>query len=225
MNFISAIKYYIFSIPTIIFGVNFYAIPLLCFKNFILLKTRHGTNYFVKNLIEIWTIKEVVLDKQYEVHREVKKNDIVVDIGAAIGEFTIYAGKKANLVYAFEVNKNRTFRLKSNIQENKLNNIIVVNEKVTSLNKVFNDLNIEKCNFLKIDCEGCEYEIFESISLTVLNKIEYIAMEVHFFNSEMQNKYKDLIKLLSKHFNIVETQNPVHSNLAFLYAVKKLPLD
>jgi len=222
MKLLSAIKYYIFSIPTIIFGLNFYMIPLLCFKKYILLKTKHGTNFFVTSLMEIWTIKEVVLDKQYEEHRELKENDIVVDIGAAIGEFTIHAAEKANLVYAIEVNKNRINRLKDNIQENNLKNIIVLNEKATSLNKIFNDFNIEKCNFLKIDCEGCEYEIFESISLSVLNKIEYIAMEVHFFNSEMQYKYIELKELLSKHFDIIERKDPVHTDIAFLYAVKKL---
>ncbi|TDI95565.1 MAG: hypothetical protein E2O29_04160 [Deltaproteobacteria bacterium] len=72
-----------------------------------------------------------------------------------------------------------------------------------------------------MDCEGCEYNIFENVTSAVLDKIEYIAMEVHFFSSEMQEKCKALVALLSKKFKVIETPSPAHSNIAFVYAIRK----
>jgi len=46
-------------------------------------------------------------------------------------------------------------------------------------------------------------------------------MEVHFFSGEMQEKYKALIEMLSKKFRVIETPSPVHSNIAFVYAIRK----
>jgi predicted nucleic-acid-binding Zn-ribbon protein len=197
MKLFSALKYYITSIPTLLSGVNFYAIPLLLIDNKMLLNTKAGISFYVKALIEIWTIKEVVLDRQYEDHREIRENDIVIDIGAAIGEFSIHAAKKADTVYAFEMVIESIERLQDNIKINNCTNINVIQQRVQSLGDLFGEHKIEKCDFLKIDCEGCEYTIFENVTPAVLDKIEYIAMEVHFFSFEMQEKYKALIEMLS----------------------------
>jgi FkbM family methyltransferase len=51
-------------------------------------------------------------------------------------------------------------------------------ESVT-LDSVFHDLHIEKCDFLKIDCEGAEYEILSSTSPDSFRKIARISMECH----------------------------------------------
>ena len=109
MKLISALKYYISSIPTLLGGVNFYAIPLLLIDNKMLLNTKAGISFYVKALIEIWTIKEVVLDRQYEDHREIRENDIVVDIGAAIGEFSIHAAKNKVIETPSPVHSNIAF--------------------------------------------------------------------------------------------------------------------
>ncbi|MCH7928095.1 MAG: hypothetical protein IID03_08960 [Candidatus Dadabacteria bacterium] len=45
MKLISALKYYISSIPTLLGGVNFYAIPLLLINNKLLLNTKSGTTF------------------------------------------------------------------------------------------------------------------------------------------------------------------------------------
>jgi len=221
MKLFSALKYYISSIPTLLGGVNFYAIPLLLINNKLLLNTKAGLSFYVKALIEIWTIKEVVLDRQYEDHREVRENDIVVDIGAAIGEFSIHAAKNAEIVYAFEMSAESVQRMQDNIKINNCTNINVIQQRVSSLGDIFAEHKIKHCNFLKIDCEGCEYSIFKNVTSAVLDKIEYIAMEVHFFSSEMQEKYKALIEMLREKFKVIETPSPVHSNIAFVYAIRK----
>lgn len=50
---------------------------------------------------------------------------------------------------------------------------------VISLDDLFSKYNIEHCDFLKIDCEGAEYPIFYSSSISTLNKIDTISMEFH----------------------------------------------
>jgi FkbM family methyltransferase len=51
-------------------------------------------------------------------------------------------------------------------------------ESVT-LDSLLGDLHIEKCDFLKIDCEGAEYEILASTSQESFSKIARIAVECH----------------------------------------------
>src|ERR1039457_5338179 len=49
----------------------------------------------------------------------------------------------------------------------------------TTLDSLFDDLHIQKCDFLKIDCEGAEYEILRNTSQSSFNKIARVSMEAH----------------------------------------------
>lgn len=49
----------------------------------------------------------------------------------------------------------------------------------TTLTKVFETFDITKVNLLKVDCEGSEYGLFESLPLSLAAQIEQITMEVH----------------------------------------------
>ncbi|MDZ4403910.1 FkbM family methyltransferase [Prosthecobacter sp.] len=51
-----------------------------------------------------------------------------------------------------------------------------------SLEDIVQSENLPQINFLKIDCEGAEYAIFEHISHGLLGKVERIAMEFHEFH-------------------------------------------
>ena len=48
-----------------------------------------------------------------------------------------------------------------------------------SLQQLLDDHGIEKCDLLKMDCEGAEYDIFYSCPADYLKRIDQIAMEVH----------------------------------------------
>jgi hypothetical protein len=37
----------------------------------------------------------------------------------------------------------------------------------------------EKINFMKVDCEGAEYELFQTITNTNLKRIERLVIETH----------------------------------------------
>ena len=51
--------------------------------------------------------------------------------------------------------------------------------KVCTLNDIFDKNKITSCDFLKIDCEGAEFEILYSTPQSVFNKIKTISLEFH----------------------------------------------
>jgi len=103
MKLFSALKYYLSSIPSLINNFNFWSFAIIFFKKPILIKTSKKINLYVNNLMDIWTIKEVVVDQCYEKFRNVKKNDVVIDIGASIGDFSILSSKKrAKKIYTMK---------------------------------------------------------------------------------------------------------------------------
>lgn len=67
--------------------------------------------------------------------------------------------------------------------------------KKESLNYIFEKYNINRCDLLKIDCEGSEYEIIKCAKKNSLNKIREIRMEYHDIN-KIEN-IGNLIKYLS----------------------------
>lgn len=199
---------------------NFWIFPCLFFRQQVLIKIKDHGNYYVSNFMDIWTLKETILDKQYEQFIKVKKNDLVVDIGAAIGDFTISVSKKAKQVIAYECDSERLELMRKNINLNRSNNIEVIDKKVISLNTILQDFKI--VNFLKIDCEGCEYQIFKNADQATLNKINFIAMEAHFFDAKMENDFAKLInKLKNNGFQIKIFSNTVHDNICYVFADKK----
>lgn len=50
--------------------------------------------------------------------------------------------------------------------------------QATTLEAFFKEKNIEFCDFIKVDCEGCEYEIFLNLPEYIYKKIGAISMEM-----------------------------------------------
>jgi len=67
-----------------------------------------------------------------------------------------------------------------------------------TLKDIFIENKIEECDFLKMDCEGAEYEIIYNTPLKYLKKIKTISMEFH----ENQDILKLKIFLEKKGFNV-----------------------
>lgn len=72
----------------------------------------------------------------------------------------------------------------------------------TTLKKIMDENKIEKCNFLKIDCEGAEYGIIESTPDQYLHRIDKIIIEYHFASSKSESLIKLLKKLESNSFKV-----------------------
>jgi FkbM family methyltransferase len=133
----------------------------------------------------------------------IKKDMTVIDLGANIGAFTILAGLIAKKVIAVEAVASILEELKDNARQNHCLNKIepvwgivgphsgmmaqpaVLKETYGNIDPpilIFGDLlkkfNIEKVDFLKIDIEGSEFDLFKG-DLDWLSKVGLIAMEVH----------------------------------------------
>jgi len=87
----------------------------------------------------------------------------------------------------------------------------------------FNDFiisnNIEKIDYLKVDCEGAEYDIFESIPDDYLkNSITKVAIEFHHQLSD--NKVQNLIERLKKTGFNIKLLYEENSNIGLIYGKK-----
>ena len=90
---------------------------------------------------------------------------------------------------------------------------------IVTFDDVIKTNNLEKINYLKVDCEGAEFSIFETMSSEYLsNNIENIVVEYHAFPSDEKVK-KLLSKLKDCGFKII-TQGPENDSLGMIFAKK-----
>lgn len=86
-----------------------------------------------------------------------------------------------------------------------------------SLDDLFRVNGLAHCDFLKIDCEGCEFEMLFNVSPMTLKNIDRICLEYHDGFTEFS--HVDLASYLQQNeFRVKVMSNPVHSYLGFLYA-------
>src|SRR5262249_54371498 len=69
--------------------------------------------------------------------------------------------------------------------------------EVSSLSTFFERYRIERCGFLKLDCEGCEFELVLDSDPKVINRIDRIVMEYHDHLS-IRFSHRDLLEALTK---------------------------
>jgi FkbM family methyltransferase len=85
------------------------------------------------------------------------------------------------------------------------------------LDDVFEVNAIAVCDFMKMDCEGGEFDILFNASEATLKKIKNICLEYH--NGVTKFSHTDLMDYLqNRGFQVKTVPNPVHSHLGFLYA-------
>ena len=177
------------------------------FKNVSAGSSDHGYSFFYK---EIYACEFSTTNCVYEMERCIlEPDDIVVDLGANVGFFTDYAAKKCKKVISVEGGDALFACLIRNTYENK--NIEYLNANVVSetsktnttwanpskinvtISDIFNLYNLDKIDFLKIDIEGSEYDIFKDIDKNILSKIKKIAIEAH-----DPNRNNELINNINK---------------------------
>jgi hypothetical protein len=97
----------------------------------------------------------------------------VIDVGAAVGDTSLYFAKLgASHVYAFEMDKARCEMARANIQRNNMQDRITLFEEPATADKI----NRLKYDFIKIDCEGCEYDLVPSLTF---DGVSELIMEYH----------------------------------------------
>ncbi len=230
-------------------------------KGYILFNFRSGEKVKISNVQNegdtsgIATIFEIFLMETYcPKGMEIKDSDIVIDIGANMGVFSIYAALKAKhgKVYSYEPFKPHFKRLLLNIKLNNLKNIftfeigvsgksgkkdlfisdlssgmhsLIPNKnsknktsiECTTLENIFKENKIKKCDFLKMDCEKAEYDILYSTPKNIFKKIKKISLE--FDNIDDKKNCFKLKELLESNGFEVKI-NGAHQHQGILYARK-----
>jgi FkbM family methyltransferase len=69
--------------------------------------------------------------------------------------------------------------------------------EVISLATLFGRYKIERCDFLKLDCEGCEFEILLDSGPSALSRVERVVMEYHDHRST-RFSHRDLLRALQQ---------------------------
>jgi len=103
---------------------------------------------------------------------------IVIDVGAAIGDTALFFKKYgAKAVFGYEQDQTRVRLAQNNIKMNGMaDSVVVYNKKATveELHKLM--ATIRDPIFLKLDCEGCEYDIIPKLDMS---KVTGVVMEYH----------------------------------------------
>ena len=256
MGFLTKLK--IFLKSTKLFK-NWYVYPLVYFKltkkDHMIFQTKTGLKIKIRvNSTDLMALTHVWMIQEYSNSGfDINDSDIVIDIGAHIGLFALFASQfcKQGKIFCFEPIKENYELLVENINSNKIKNIIPFNFAVSkesdsvkiflnddysghsmfletnnfvivkskSLLDIFSENNIQECNFLKLDCEGAEYDIINSLPSDFLNKIKKSVIEYHLADTHPK-LLEQLIKKLRKCSFIVNTR-PLFSDIGFLFANKK----
>jgi len=88
-----------------------------------------------------------------------------------------------------------------------LDDHFISNIDCSSLDDLMVGLNVENIKFMKMDCEGSEYDILFNSSN--LNRIEYLSCELH-INTNLQNQGYSPDKLLHHVYNHIDQSNVTH---------------
>lgn len=138
-------------------------------------------------------IDEIYLRQAYG--NQKLNNRVAIDVGASLGDSSLYfASLGASKVFGFEVDESRYNLALENINLNKMQSIICFfNEAAssTSIIRVIDDQNLRHI-FLKMDCEGCEYEIINQLPDRIFANIDDIVMEYHDKPEPIEIKLKQM---------------------------------
>jgi FkbM family methyltransferase len=172
--------------------------------------------------------KEIFQDKIYERFFEVEEGDIVFDIGASLGPFTFsILDRNPKHVFCFEPSFEEFKTLVMNTRHGNVTHINKgISDKIgkfdfkfvfentnndvlysTTFQKVIEDYNIQKIDFLKTDCETGEYDIFTVENLFwIKNNVKKIVGEWHLGEPWMKSKFtvfRDLYLRVFPKFKII----------------------
>jgi hypothetical protein len=153
----------------------------------------------------------------------------VIDIGGNRGLFSLLSANFCKKVIYIECQEKYNKALIHNMLINKLSNYAIENVFLggrkdhgnnITLEDIIDKYNLAMIDFLKIDIEGSEFELFEGI--TCLDRVKYLSMEVHKDHGNIKvilNRLKEHnfnIKMCTKNFDLTSNINLVD----FIYASK-----
>ena len=86
-----------------------------------------------------------------------------------------------------------------------------------TLDQVLEQLSIPHFDYIKMDCEGAEYEILFNASPSTLQKIRHICLEYH--DEVTRYSHDDLVRFFeTSGFKVTRIPNPAHREWGLMYA-------
>jgi FkbM family methyltransferase len=151
--------------------------------------------------------KEIFEDNTYERFFEVEEGDIVVDLGASLGPFTYkILPKNPKQCYVVEPLSYQIGVLHNNVGQDNVKIIqgaitdkkhitiswdnVTENVPTFTFKEFLEENNINHIDFLKCDCEGGEYDVFQQSNIEFLKTIPKIVTEFHMREDENFHKCK-----------------------------------
>ena len=87
----------------------------------------------------------------------------------------------------------------------------------TTFETILSEHSLDRCDFLKMDCEGAEYDILRNCSPTLLSRIARIALEFHEWNDE--DDHRELVELLQcAAFRVASAYDPLDGQVGYIFA-------
>ena len=180
------------------------------------LRTRDGAGCELRpGTSDWWIFLEIFVFGYYQrVKDDIRRSKVIVDIGANVGFFAVYAAaiNPEVEIHVFEPFPKNAAQMGKNLLLNPGRRVQVHSEavadktgvatlyftpgddsgcslneakgqscsvNVVSVNDLFRICGIEKCDLLKMDCEGSELAILTAMSPGLLAKIGAVIMEYH----------------------------------------------
>jgi FkbM family methyltransferase len=162
---------------------------------------------------------------------EIRDADTVVDVGANIGAFSIYASRQCRRgrIFSIEPDKDNFAMLQKNVEQNGATNVTAINAalfsedgehvfysdgaksslywnttgaspetvKTMTFHTFLNQNNLDRIDYLKMDCEGAEFDILFGLDASDLGRIKRIGMEFH--NVDEDKNATKLCEYLRQH--------------------------
>ena len=120
---------------------------------------------------------------------------VVIDIGSSIGDTALFfANLGANEIHCYEIDKSLSYLSEENVKLNNLQNKIQIYNEAASIDSLRKLISQEKLKnvFMKIDCEGCEIDILDSLDTDIIKHINDIVLEYHYHVEPLINRLKSL---------------------------------
>ena len=186
-------------------------------------------------------LNDVWFDESYEPNAygkpfEWNRCKTIVDIGANIGVFTLFAAWKApqSRIVAAEAEPGNAECARQNIRQNHLENRVTLIPKaigatngslqlflstknsggnsmfdyahgapsvtvpMISLQELFEQEKIDTCDYLKLDCEGAEYDILYALPEATMKRVRFMAIEYHHFSKKSTHQPEHLRSFLEQ---------------------------
>ncbi len=186
-NYVSNLKWLSKSLASLIRKVEnwqnvllFYLSPRLSGRT-LTIKLRNGMKLKVPSDHIFEPIAETLLHNAYGFD-ERHAGAVIVDVGASVGDFVLLASRtRGSRVYAFEPDLHSFRYMKENLSSATHDSVRIFNTRATAetLAWILDACGEPEIDFLKIDCEGCEYDLLLHCPVEVLSRVRMISMEIH----------------------------------------------